>query len=245
MACGAAAIAAMVMSAILLIAPRGGTYAAEADYADIPGNTAAASVWTPNPPAQCGPLSNYSAIIYGSPGNDIIYGNNIAASTGIQAVVHLHGKPNNQIIMGLGGDDTLIAGNGDDCLVGGDGADTLIGGNGKDILLGGSGNDILRGGNGKDILDGGDGSDTCSGDNAPNRVSCENNPGATLLPAAGTAPNPGQPAQSVPAPGPSIAPTSSAPADTATPSGSVNDTTSPPTTNSPTTGSPAATGTAP
>ncbi|MDO5558176.1 MAG: hypothetical protein Q4F95_01115 [Oscillospiraceae bacterium] len=53
-------------------------------------------------------------------------------------------------LSGLGGDDTLNAGNGDDILIGGAGNDTLNAGNGNDILDGGTGNDTLNGGNGQD-----------------------------------------------------------------------------------------------
>ena len=58
--------------------------------------------------------------------------------------------PNNTIMSGLAGDDTLHGDNGNDTLIGGDGNDTLYGNNGNDTLNGGAGNDLLSGGDGFD-----------------------------------------------------------------------------------------------
>ena len=133
----------------LLAAGTGHTYARLSDYQVISNNRATAAVWQPDPPAACGPISNYASVVYGTAGNDVIHGGN-----------------HPQIIMGLGGDDSLYAGNSGDCLVGGDGNDKLYGDNGTDILIGGDGNDYLDGGNGKDDLDGGPGTgDVCIGGN--------------------------------------------------------------------------------
>lgn len=72
------------------------------------------------------------------------------------------------LLMGLGGDDRLIAGSGDDRLRGGNGddvlrgvagADRLAGEAGDDALFGGAGNDSLVGGAGRDELTGGAGRD--------------------------------------------------------------------------------------
>lgn len=161
--CGAAAAGLTMLAVVPFIGPSGSTYAAYSDSADVPGNSAAAAVWTPNPPAACGPLSQYSTIIYGGPGDDTIYGANLAASEGIQSVVPLHGNNRSQIIMGLGGDDKLRGGNGNDCLVGGGGNDVLIAGDSPDTLSGGPGDDTLIGTNGPDLLDGGLGADSCDG----------------------------------------------------------------------------------
>src|SRR5262245_1830664 len=60
----------------------------------------------------------------------------------------------NNILLGLAGDDLLTGGKLADLLVGGDGNDTLLGGNGNDILRGDSGDDVLDGGAGNDILAG-------------------------------------------------------------------------------------------
>ncbi len=85
----------------------------------------------------------------------------------------------NLVLQGLGGDDTITAGNGlallthltidggsgDDSLRGGDGDDVLIGGSGKDAVAGGRGNDTALLGGGSDAFtwDPGDGSDTVEG----------------------------------------------------------------------------------
>jgi Ca2+-binding RTX toxin-like protein len=85
----------------------------------------------------------------------------------------------NLVLQGLGGDDTITAGNGlalltrltidggsgDDSLRGGDGDDVLLGGSGKDAVAGGRGNDTALLGGGSDAFtwDPGDGSDTVEG----------------------------------------------------------------------------------
>lgn len=146
---------------LCLTATGGSTYAAFSDFAVVQAS-ATAGVWAPDPPAECGPLTDYSAVLYGTPGDDTLEapgpGNN--------------GNDGNkgQILMGYGGDDTLVGGNGKDCLVGGDGNDTLSGGNGKDILLGGGGDDTLIGGNGKDNGNGGGGNDICQGGRGTNTL---------------------------------------------------------------------------
>jgi hypothetical protein len=68
-----------------------------------------------------------------------------------------------QLVLALGGNDTITTGNGNDLICGGAGTDTLDGGNGADTLDGGDDNDILRGGSGDDILRGGNGNDTLTG----------------------------------------------------------------------------------
>jgi hypothetical protein len=148
-------------SVALSLTPDGGTLAAYSDLANVNGNSASASVWQPNPPAECGELSKYVRVIYGTPGDDTIDAGN-----------------QGEVVMGLGGNDTIRGGNGKDCLVGGDGNDVIFGNNAKDILLGGAGDDALYGGNGKDSIDGGPGIDTCLGENAPDVVNCENSPAA-------------------------------------------------------------------
>jgi hypothetical protein len=75
----------------------------------------------------------------------------------------LHGSFS-QVVVGLGGDDTLYADDtyyysDGDTLYGGPGDDTLNGGFARDILYGGPGKDTLFGGASKDILVGGGGSD--------------------------------------------------------------------------------------
>jgi T1SS-143 domain-containing protein len=64
----------------------------------------------------------------------------------------LNGTSGDDIIYGLGGNDTLNGGAGNDILRGGAGNDTLNGDNGNDILIGGKGNDTLNGGAGVDVF---------------------------------------------------------------------------------------------
>jgi hypothetical protein len=163
-------LATAAVSALIAIAisPSRHTYAAYSDYQDVHAS-AQAAVWEPDPPAACGPLSNYSEIVYGTFGDDTINGTQGAAN-----IVHLMNGGNREIIMGLDGNDDLHGGNGKDCLVGGDGNDVLHGDPGKDILLGGDGDDTLYGSNSPDLLDGGPGNDLCIGGRAPDSaVNCE------------------------------------------------------------------------
>jgi hypothetical protein len=63
------ALAAVGASAAALLAvsltPAAGTFAAFSDFGTVSGNKATAAVWQPNPPEQCGDLSQYSnGIVY-------------------------------------------------------------------------------------------------------------------------------------------------------------------------------------
>ena len=145
------------------LAGSGSTYAAFSDSGEVHAS-ASAGVWAPDPPAACGPLAQYANVVYGTPGDDVLFGGN-----------------HPQVIMGLGGDDVIHGGNSGDCLVGGDGNDHLYGGNAKDILIGDNGDDSLDGGNGKDFLDGGAGDDDCLGGNGKDTLrDCET--GAPVAP---------------------------------------------------------------
>jgi Tol biopolymer transport system component len=97
-----------------------------------------------------------------------------------------------QIVLGLGGDDTLIArgapfvgdaldgGDGNDRLIGALGPDRLSGGAGDDTISGGPGPDVLNGGPGRDSLLGGGGRDTIyANDGEADSVDCGTNTGAT------------------------------------------------------------------
>ena len=70
----------------------------------------------------------------------------------------VNGRPGvrDDVLPGLGGNDTIN---------GGDGDDTLDGGTGNDKLNGGNGTDTIEGGPGADIMNGGDGPDSYSVDN--------------------------------------------------------------------------------
>jgi Tol biopolymer transport system component len=79
----------------------------------------------------------------------------------------LHGSFS-QVVLGLGGNDTLYADDtyyffDGDSLYGGPGNDRLIGGFGRDILNGGPGNDVISGGGSVDTITGGPGRDTING----------------------------------------------------------------------------------
>ena len=67
------------------------TYAGFSDF-QIRHVHVGAGVWAPDPPAECGALSKYTKVVYGTPGNDVFPAEN-----------------HPQIIMGLGGDDVSTA----------------------------------------------------------------------------------------------------------------------------------------
>ena len=161
-----AAGAAAVLAGALLTAGTAHTYAAWSDSKDVKDNTVGGGIWAPDPPAACGPISDYDGVVYLTQGDDVWPSDGKPPTTNKR-----------QIIMGYGGNDTIYGGNSGDCLVGGAGNDKLYGGNAKDILIGGPGNDYLDGGNGVDTLDGGDGTDVCVGGRAPDvSTNCESTP---------------------------------------------------------------------
>ena len=91
--------------------------------------------------------------------------------------------PNDDLILGFEGNDTVFAGTGDDAVYGGAdddrlfgelGNDSLSGDAGQDIAFGGAGNDALDGGAGNDTLKGGDGNDALTGGAGNDRLSGEN-----------------------------------------------------------------------
>ena len=81
--------------------------------------------------------------VWGSPYNDVLFGDNI-----------------NNWMRGGEGDDLIWGGSGNDILSGGSGADTIGGGDGHDDIHGGPGADVLTGNGGFDSLNGGKGNDT-------------------------------------------------------------------------------------
>ncbi|MFG6417007.1 calcium-binding protein [Roseateles sp. DC23W] len=72
---------------------------------------------------------------------------------------YFQGSSINEIMDGLGGQDTLLGGAGNDTIAGGAGDDSLFGQDGDDVLNGGTGNDSLYGNAGDDVLTGGAGND--------------------------------------------------------------------------------------
>jgi hemolysin type calcium-binding protein len=109
---------------------------------------------------------NYS----GSPADDTIG----VANDGTAVATFASGSPTtlqtttaveNLGVQGLGGNDTITAGNGLAALTsltldGGAGDDTLTGGDGNDMLIGGNGNDSVAGGRGADVALLGSGADS-------------------------------------------------------------------------------------
>jgi Tol biopolymer transport system component len=113
--------------------------------------------------------------IVGTPARDVIRGTVLA-----------------DVLLGLGGDDRLVArdpGYVGDSLLGGTGDDLLLGGYREDLLEGGADADRLRGGSSGDVLRGGAGHDRIDGqlgrdlvdarDGARDVVSCGTNTGGT------------------------------------------------------------------
>ena len=80
------------------------------------------------------------------------------------------GTNNDDVIMGLGGNDVISGANGNDVICGGAGNDVVAGANGNDVLLGGFGNDTVTGANGDDVLFGGPGVDLLDGGRGSNSV---------------------------------------------------------------------------
>jgi Tol biopolymer transport system component len=107
----------------------------------------------------------------------------------------LTGTPLADVLLGEGGNDTLVSvasffvgdtlegGVGNDLLVGSSVSDTLEGGPGNDVLRGGSGPDLLTGGPGRDVLQGQGGRDLIEArDGTRDVVSCGTNTGKTTGP---------------------------------------------------------------
>ncbi|MBW4985606.1 hypothetical protein KZZ07_23985 [Mameliella sp. CS4] len=74
----------------------------------------------------------------------------------------LIGSDLNNVMRGLGGDDTLHGLDGFDTMFGGDGADVMYGGDGAEEMDGGPGDDVIAGQDRADTILGGDGNDTIS-----------------------------------------------------------------------------------
>ena len=73
------------------------------------------------------------------------------------------GRGGRDVILAQGDDDRACGGTGNDTILSGFGDDRLWGDAGKDELSGGGGGDVLRGGEGDDDLSGGGGTDRCIG----------------------------------------------------------------------------------
>ncbi|UER55947.1 hypothetical protein HJG43_12380 [Kineosporiaceae bacterium SCSIO 59966] len=126
------------------------------DYATGTLTVGAAAIAAPKPPSECT-----------AAGLDEFPANRIIVLTDGADRYEATGTPGERalgyLILGLGGNDTIIGSNGRDCIVGGPGDDVLAGGNQGDVVLGGDGNDDLDGGNQDDVLVGGAGDDVVDG----------------------------------------------------------------------------------
>ncbi len=135
---------------------------------DVPDSTEA-----PDPTdvdlSDCGDLSEYDDVVYGTRGDDTLVGDD-----------------RREVLVGLGGDDTLSGGDKGDCLLGGRGDDRLLGEGGPDVLIGGRGADQLDAG--------GQDGDTCTDASEPDVVlgcGAEETPGPAD-PGAGTEQHPAE-----------------------------------------------------
>lgn len=91
----------------------------------------------------CGrPVSSFSHVIDGTPGDD-----------------SLNGTPGDDLIRGFAGNDRIFGGGGNDCLKGYEGSDGIWGGAGNDYIMGLGDGDRLVGDDGDDVMFGGDGND--------------------------------------------------------------------------------------
>jgi Ca2+-binding RTX toxin-like protein len=86
----------------------------------------------------------------------------VANKTGNDKHNFIDGTRDDDVIKGMGGDDTLLGNRGNDQLHGGDGDDTLSGDLGNDKVYGEAGDDFLYVSEGKDMLDGGAGANFLS-----------------------------------------------------------------------------------
>ena len=127
---------------------------------------------TPGPETPESPISSPSSpltdsqFISGTPENDLLRGGD-GDDTLVDLVGNnlLLGGDGNDLLVADLGSDRLLGENGDDTIAGGLGNDQLSGGNGDDMLLGTSGNDLLSGEDGDDFLWGGPGNDILGGGN--------------------------------------------------------------------------------
>jgi serralysin len=98
------------------------------------------------------------------PDDDIIYGGDGDDTMyGVAGDDKLYGGNGNDMIQGNSGDDYAEGNAGNDVIQGNSGADTLSGGDGNDVIEGNSDNDTLYGDGGDDRLSGGSGDDALSG----------------------------------------------------------------------------------
>jgi len=100
-------------------------------------------------------------------GGNVIFGDGASDAIADQFGNTLTGTTNGDILVGLGGGDTINANNGANFIIGGaavtdpnDGNDTITSGTGNDTIYGNGGNDQITSGGGQDLVYGGVGTDT-------------------------------------------------------------------------------------
>ena len=96
--------------------------------------------------------------LFGHNGNDTLTGGSAADETAVKEN-RQRGVRGWTRLLGMGGDDTLIATGGRNFIDGGTGNDNLTGSAGRDMIAGFKGNDTINAGDGNDVVFGGDGDD--------------------------------------------------------------------------------------
>jgi fibronectin-binding autotransporter adhesin len=110
--------------------------------------------------------------IVGTAGKDLIDATHTVAGQPLPTAGEdlIQGLGNNDTIDALGGADQVSGGNGKDTIAGGDGNDSVKGNKGGDTLSGDAGNDVIVGAKGNDLLKGGDGDDWLNGGRGNNKL---------------------------------------------------------------------------
>jgi len=116
----AALIGGAIFGFGMAVGGRGGTYAAYSDFVEFHNSVEAPAQGPALPPvpAACRGLA-HAHVRYGTEDTD-----------------RLTAYPDARVLMGLGGDDTLLAATGRNCLVGGPGYDVCVGTLSVDIFVG-------------------------------------------------------------------------------------------------------------
>jgi len=117
-------------------------------------------------------LKEFNFTTFGNSLDMLLVGNDVITllSSDLPEDFVLNGMAGNDTLVGSFTDDVILGGQGNDVINGGTGNDRLYGGgiddslsSGSDTILGGDGDDFIFGGDGNDILNGGSDNDTISG----------------------------------------------------------------------------------
>jgi hypothetical protein len=114
--------------------------------------------------ATCGPLASYDAVIFGTPGPDVLVATVKSVVVGDAGDDRIFGSPFDDCLLGMEGNDGISGAGGNDIIVGFDGNDQIKGGEGNDAIFGGFGMDRISGGPGTDTIDGEGDADSIKGD---------------------------------------------------------------------------------